>query len=219
MRMFSKLKARYLWIIFAVMVCLCALVVFLCTKIDNKKLTMALLIVVFLLTSFIFQAAISKSMVYKSKKKLYNPKNVTFIGFEEAKKNLLQNKFEMQDYSFGMSFAKIEDRVAYKVLFVNNIDNYYSPTSKDQNKPGTKNIDKCLKMISIEIFFSTNDTLMERIGEFSIETDKLLFKAYYNNNTLIDPNKIEISDKFNKEFNKFIDIIGITYEDKEDSNI
>lgn len=219
MRMFSKIKARYLWILFAIMVCLCVLVVYLCTKIDNKKVTMVLLIIIFLLTSFVFQSAITKSMVYKSKKKLYKPCAVEFAGEETAKSNLTNLKFSKQEFSYGTTFTKIEGRVAYKVLFVKNIENYYNPTEEDKKKPSTKNIDNCLKMINIEIFFNTNDTLMQSIGEFSIQTDKVLFKAYYFDNNLIDPNYTEITDNFIDEFNKFIDILGITYETKKDNNL
>lgn len=213
---FNKLKARYLWILFAVCVVLCAGMVFLCTKINNRKLTMVILIVVFLLTSFVFQAAISKSMMIKTKKKMYNPKNVNFIGVNEAEDRLLKDGYNKVTFSYGVSFTKVLKRVCYKVLFVNNIENYYNPTDDDKSKPTTKNIDNCLKMISIEVFLDTNDTLLERVGEFSIEAEKVLFKGFYLDESLIDPNFMTFSDKFKDEYESMLDTIGITYE--EDNN-
>lgn len=219
MKWLKNIKARYLWIAFAISVIICGLLIFLCIKINNKNISLVILIISFLISGFIFQEAIAKSMIVKTKKKIYNPKKLLYDGMDKGVEELRKNAFNSTKFSYGTSFIKIKDNIAYKVLFVKNLNNYNNPTDDDKNKPVTKGIDNCSKMINIEIFFDYDNELESKIGEFSFVTTKLLFKGFYvKDNELIDPDFKEIEEEFINYYNWFIDLLGIKYEEENISD-
>lgn len=179
-----RLKARYYWIISIILLALAAgsiLGIIFGDSSLNKFLTFFLTVDLILFT-IIFQISIQKSIKFKERKKNYIVK--TFKVTKNIEATLEENKFRFRERDYGKSYIKIIDKVAYKVVLINNVDGYFNAENEDDNDSEfTKRLNNCHKFISLELFDNINQELQKRIIDFTIQIEKLYITALVKNDS------------------------------------
>ncbi|MGM9972251.1 MAG: hypothetical protein ACI35W_07565 [Anaeroplasmataceae bacterium] len=205
----SNLKAKYLWLLFLGFTLLSALMVYVFTFINNKTITLILLIILFLITGTLFELAITKSLTRKPKEN-YNEIIHEFVSYEEMVNSLRENKFNSHKLSYGETFIKIIDETAYKVIFIKDLEKYLEPTEKDKLGSNTKGLDDCKRFVGFEIFYDYDDDMKIKMRNFSFCGDKVLYEGFYvTENEIVEPNYIEPSLEFKDDYEKLKEILGI----------
>ena len=173
----KNIKARYLWIASGVILLLAVGLIILITRIDNKYTTALtiVLVVLFVIMTFLIQFASFKTFNNRAKRKIkYKTKEYT-IGVDiESDYNSLGFKKTIREY--GESFLKIKDRVAYKVVIVNDINSYYNH-GETKDEPANKELDKCISFIGVEIFKEVNKEALEMIPDYTFQVEKVYYTA------------------------------------------
>lgn len=210
MRWLKNIKARYLWITFAVCVVICGIVVYLTTFLNNKTATLIILMILFIFTGTVFEVAISKSFMNKAIKKEYHEVTHEIVLYDDMVKSLRDNAFNSHKMSYGTSFIKIIDDVAYKVIFINDVNKYKEPLESDKNGTKTKGLDDCKRFIGFEIFFDYDEDILDKMRDFSFCGEKVYYEGFYvTDNSLIEPNHVEPLEEFIDNYNMFKEILGI----------
>ena len=176
-----KLKARYYWIFslicLIISVGLMLLIIF--GPKNLNKLCIVSLTVFMILFTLSFQFAITRTMASKEYKRSFIVKE--FESKLDINEILESNKFILREKNYGKSYIKIIDNVAYKVVLINNVNDYFKEDDDNSDNSLAKKLDKCHNFISLEIFEELNQELEKRIVDFTIKTDKLYLTAFVRN--------------------------------------
>ena len=181
--MFNKIKTRYIWI-FALVLFLFAvgfilLAIYTPSGISNK-LFIVLMTIDLILFTFTIQWGIQRSIRYKPKPIKYETKLYeSNKDFDEALKN---NKFELRNRSYGRSYIKIEGKNAYKVVLINEPDNYFIADNNDSNSGLAKKLDRCDTFTAVEIFLNSNDEIKAKIADFTLQGERVYYTALERTN-------------------------------------
>ena len=176
-----KLKARYYWIFslicLIISVGLMLLIIF--GPKNLNKLCIVSLTVFMILFTLSFQFAITRTMASKEYKRSFIVKE--FESKLDINEILESNEFILREKNYGKSYIKIIDNVAYKVVLINNVNDYFKEDDDNSDNSLAKKLDKCHNFVSFEIFEELNQELEKRIVDFTIKTDKLYLTAFVRN--------------------------------------
>jgi hypothetical protein len=209
---FKKIKARYLFIMFFVMLVVDILLCLLTMKLNNKTLSMIILVVAFLITGSILSNAMYKVFIDKGAKT--NKVVHKFKGEEFMKENL--KDFTTNVRPFGVVYSKVIDKCAYKVTYVTDYSKY---TTEDDNNnyKKTPGVDEAKWMIGFEIFSEMNDDLKRKLPLYSMSGEKLYYLGMYiDNDNIIEADHIEPYTYLKEKYEKLLDILGIYDENVEE---
>lgn len=209
---FKKIKARYLFIMFFVMLVVDILLCLLTMKLNNKTLSMIILVVAFLITGSILSNAMYKVFIDKGART--NEVVHKFKGEEFMKENL--KDFTTNVRPFGVVYSKVIDKCAYKVTYVTDYSKY---TTEDDNNnyKKTPGVDEAKWMIGFEIFSEMNDDLKRKLPLYSMSGEKLYYLGMYiENDNIIEADHIEPYTYLKEKYEKLLDILGIYDENVEE---
>jgi len=207
--MLKNIKARYLWIAFVISIIVCMLAIWGCSYLNNKMATMIILVALFILSGFIFQAAIGKSMIIKQEKRKYNPVNNEAISIESTIATLRDNKFSSHKMSFGTSFTKIVNDTVLKATFINDTNKYFN-SNNDEIASNVAGINEAKRFLGFEIFSDVNEQLLSKIGDFSFNGEKVHFEGFYlTEEYLVEANYLEPYDEMKESYDYFKDLLNI----------
>lgn len=211
--MFLKnIKAKYLWIACAIVFLITISMIILLVTVPNINTTFitVVMIIGFVLMTFLVQAASMKSFRYKPKKEKSNP------VFYQTDKDLLEvlrkNKYKERKRSYGLSFLKIQKPNAFKVTLVTDPDAYFNPSDED-NTEGDKELDKCDRMIGFEIFLNYREEDVERFRDYSIQGKNIYYTSFYriseDSNQYICENYLEPEECHKRNYDSLMEELGL----------
>lgn len=172
----KKLKTRTIWFITIGLFIFTIGLVIACpfTRDALNTVVVVGIVVCFIALTFLVQYASFRTFQYKHKVK-YPEKEYLFDG--DLAKLLKEKNFKARKTNYGESYLLIANKVAYKVVLVNDIEKYFEPI-EERNTPKNKELDKCESFIAFEIFYEMNDDLKRKIVEFSIQGEKVYYTAF-----------------------------------------
>ena len=202
-----RLKTSTIWIItgivFVITMCLLFSAAF--TNGVWNKMVVVLIVIGFILLTLLVQYASFKTFQYKKKIK-YPVKSYIFNG--DIEKLLIDKGFKERKTNHGLSYLLIKNKVAYKVVLVDDSEKYFEPV-EEKNVPKNKELDNCKSFIAFELFYNITSDLERKIVEFSIQGDKVYYTAFtktddgfYCHNYL-EPLGVHIDN-----YNELINILG-----------
>lgn len=207
-----KMKKRNVWILFFISLIVACLSVILASKLKNKTIGVIIMATCFIISSLIFQVGLSHSFKGKMMKKDYIVKQYEGRDLDFFNDCLRKKKFNSRKLSFGTSYIKIENKIAYKVVLITDCDKYFDQSEKDKNVEPTKGLDDCIKFIGFEIFLITNEELLGKIGDFSFQGKKVFYEGFYYNeelDTITEANAIEPLEEHVNDVKKLKDILQL----------
>ena len=211
--MFLKnVKARYLWIACGIvfLITIGMIILLITVKDINTTVVSVIMIIGFVLMTFLIQAASFKSFQFKAKGEKSNPK--AYISDKDLLEVLRNNKYKERKRSYGLSFLKIQKPNAYKVTLVTDLDSYFNPTDID-NQEGDKELDKCDRMIGFEIFLNYREEDIDRFKDYSIQGQNIYYTSFYkvseDSNQYICQNYIEPLEVHKKNYDFLMEELGL----------
>ncbi len=208
----KKIKARYLFMMFFVMLIIDVLLILLMMRINNKTISLIVLVVSFLITGSILSNAMYKVFTLKGMKT--NKIIHKFKGEEFMKENL--KDFTTNVRPFGIVYSKVIDKCAYKVTYVLDYSKY-SAEDDNKNYKKTPGIDDAKWMVGFEIFNEMNDDLMKKLPLYSMSGEKLYYLGMYiDNDNIIEADHVEPYTYLKEKYEKLLDILGIYDENVEE---
>lgn len=204
----NKIKVKYLWISIAVAFVVGGLLIFGVTLTEGfmTNVVITLIAIDFIYMTIAIQVASSKSFKFKPKKEIYPVKEYSFSkGIEVV---LKKQGYKLRETKYGNNYLKIVNDVAYKVVFIKNVDNYFNQ-EEEPVKSGNRDLEKCKKFIGFELFLNYNEDTLNKLPDFCLQGKNVYYAGFYydnESNTLICPNYIEPDDNFKES-------IRILYKD------
>ena len=210
----SKLKARYVFLMFFIMIIIDVLLVILTMKLNNKTASFIILLISFLITGSLLNTAVFK--VFNDRARKYNTVIRKFKGIEYLESNL--SDFTINKKKYGTVYSKVIDKCAYKVTIVDDYLAYAEENKEDENYNKTPGIDDAKWMIGLEIFKSYNDDLLNKLEFYSMSGEKLYYEGLYiEDDNIISKDHVEpytyLCDKY-----KYI-CLRVGIYDEENNNI
>ncbi len=214
--MFTKMSKAKSWLLFGVSIVVACLSVFLAYAVSSQTVGTIIMVIAFLFSSFMLQVALSKTIRVKEKKVNYISNEYEVEDFNRLEESLRKEKFNSHKTSFGTAFIKIENKVAYKVILITNVENYLNQTEQDKSGKTTKGIDDCTSFVGFEIFREIDDTISSKIKDFSFQGDKVFYEGFYyieEENLLIEPNAIVPLEHHDMNVKHLKNILGLKLKD------
>lgn len=215
----KNIKARTLWIIVAVLFVIVIGLIFLCPNTDGALNTIIIIgiAISFLAITFLVQAASFKSFKPKQKAQNYIVKEYIYDGNIETL--LMKKGYEKRNKTYGKSYLKIDGNYAYKVVLVENIENYFKEDPNDVGEPNPK-LDSCEKLIGIEIFLEIDEASIRKIPDFSFQGKNVYYTALVkqDNDRYVCMNYLEPNDdniKIYEELFQDLELKEIIMEDNK----
>ena len=211
--MFLKnVKAKYLWIACGIvfLITIGMIILLITVKDINTTVVSIVMIIGFVLMTFLIQAASFKSFQFKAKKEKANPK--AYISDKDLLEVLRNNRYKERKRSYGVSFLKIQKPNAYKVTLVTDADSYFNPPDID-NQEGDKELDKCDRMIGFEIFLNYREEDIDRFKDYSIQGQNIYYTSFYkvsdDSNQYICQNYIEPLEVHKRNYDFLMEELGL----------
>ena len=211
--MFLKnVKARYLWIACGIvfLITIGMIILLITVKDINTTAVSVVMIIGFVLMTFLIQAASFKSFRYKPKKEPANPK--AYTTDKDLLEVLRKNKYKERVRSYGLSFLKIQKPNAFKVTLVTDADSYFNPSDED-NTEGDKELDKCDRMIGFEIFLNYREEDIDRFKDYSIQGQNIYYTSFYrvseDSNEYICQNYIVPEEVHKRNYDSLMEELGL----------
>lgn len=218
--MFLKnVKARYLWIACGIifLITIGMIILLVTVKDINTTFVSVVMIIGFVLMTFLIQAASFKTFRFKPKKEADNP--VLYESDKDFLDVLRKNKYKERKRSYGLSFLKIQKPNAYKVTLVTDPEAYFNPTDEDTTE-GDKELDKCDRMIGFEVFLNYRESDIERFKDYSIQGGNIYYTSFYKlndeENKYMCQNYIEPLEVHEKNYDYLMEELGLVKVEKED---
>lgn len=194
-----NLKARYIWISVAISFILGGVLVFAVTQTSGGWTTfvIVLLAIDFIYMTLAIQVAATKSFRYKAKPIHYPTKSFSCSGVDLDA--LLKEKgYQPRVVSYGVSYLKVKEPYAYKVVLIRNCEKYFNHDNQSSSTSSSnKKLEKCKKFIGCEIFLDYNEDTLKKLPDFNLQGDHIYYCGYYQKgNQLICPNYIEPINEF-----------------------
>lgn len=206
----NKIKTRTIWIIFIIELLACVGLLFGAIYSDDtlNKILIVLIGVDFILITFTIQAATYKSFRIKAERKFYKEK--IFINENDLYDIINENGFEDRNRIYGKSYLKIVNDNAYKVTIITDPEGYFSDTDESDNSSVRKKLDKCKRFMGVEIFLNSNEQLLSRIKDFSLQGEKVYYTALLKieDNLYKCFNYEEPSDNHKANYDYLFDLLG-----------
>ncbi|MGL4949147.1 MAG: hypothetical protein ACRC5M_02105 [Anaeroplasmataceae bacterium] len=203
------MKKRYLWIMFGFLL-VGSIVAVIFSGGGWGGLIVS--VILFLLTTFVFQIVLSRTIKFKSKDKEKPVEKKYEFNDLDYDTILLENKFTKNEFSFGASYMKISGTKAFKVVLIYDNDAYFTPNENDSNKTPTKGLDKCKVLFGIEIFMLPNAEVLKKIKDYSFQGSKVYYQALYHDidtSTIVEPNYLEPTQNHVESYDEIHNILQL----------
>lgn len=149
----------------------------------------------FLAMSLSLNEITSRMVNKKFANKFSNPKEYLLEDNLDALKEFTSNKV-----NFGYTYLYIHNKVAYKVVIVENNDLYFN--NQEKSSVTNKKIDQCTKFFGFEIFNEVDEAVIKKLELYSFQSDKIFYTAFYKkDNMLVQPNYEQPRDIHIEDFN------------------
>ena len=183
----KNIKARYFFILAGITLALAIGTVFLIPILNGNwtYFFIALLIIFFIITTFAVQLGTRNIFIAKNQKKIYN--TISFESAADFKEELENDGFKSSTYKFGYVLKKIVDKKLYKVVLVNNNEEYFKFDEKENDN---LNVSSCKLLIGIEVFYKEDEDVIKKAPDYSLD----LSNIYYTSLIKDDDNKYFIPD-------------------------
>ena len=207
----KNIKARYLWIMVLVLLLVAVGLIIWIVNAPNgmNNVLTVILVVLFIIITFLVQYATFRSYNAKNKNKIkYDTKE--YERTTDLKEALENAKFKKKDRHYGDSYIKIDGKVAYKVVLINDINAYYDHED-DQNYEADKRLDSCNLMIGLEIFNEVTEDAISRIPDYSFEIERVYYTALVakDDNKYVCLNYIKPSDNHKEYVDNLLTTLGL----------
>jgi hypothetical protein len=148
-----NIKLKYVWLSIVLAFVLSCVFIYLCSITEGALLTfiIVLLVITFIYMTVAVQYASFKTFKYKPKKIIYP--TIKYEGdLENIEATLKKNGFKERIVPYGLSYLKIKNRVAYKVVLVKEEDKYFNQEDQEQqNTPVNRETEMLLFIRSHKI--------------------------------------------------------------------
>lgn len=197
--MMKKPNKLVLWLIVAITLGIAIALICINLYVNQKTLIIVLLVIDFLVMTFTLQAAISATFRYKPKPKKYPSTSFTFNP-EQFLDNLIAQGFKENKVRYGNIYLKVEDKTAYKIIVITDIEAYLTPENNNQTKSSpNKALKDCTRFVGQEVFIQYNDKALANLPDFSFQGKNIYYEAFYYDDEaklLIEPNAITPNAEF-----------------------
>jgi hypothetical protein len=215
-----NIKLKYVWLSIVLAFVLSCVFIYLCSITEGALLTfiIVLLVITFIYMTVAVQYASFKTFKYKPKKIIYP--TIKYEGdLENIEATLKKNGFKERIVPYGLSYLKIKNRVAYKVVLVKEEDKYFNQEDQEQqNTPVNKELEKCTKFMGAEIFLNISEENLYRLPDFSIQGKNIYYTAYYTSgNELICLNYLEPNEEYKEPYNNLISDLKLNKKNEEEN--
>ncbi len=211
---FSRLNKWWHFAISLLALALSVVFIFLYSKDNSQKWIMIVAVgsmIIFSLSSnfFITKLAAQRYRKKRIKRKIYEPKTL-----DELEDSLKKANFELHKESFGVTADLVIDKVYFRISVIVNEENYFNPNRKEE-KRDVKGVNQCEELVAVDFFINANKDLIDRISDYPIATQKILYTTFYfdNDGTLVEANHIDKNNQ-NANFSKLLEMLEIV-EKKE----
>ena len=203
----KEIKLKYVWLSIALAFVLSCVFIYLCSITEGALLTfiIVLLVITFIYMTVAVQYAGAKTFKYKPKKIIYPIINYE-CDVENLEDQLRKCGFKERKAPYGLSYLKIKNKIAYKVVLVKEEDKYFNQEEETQDVPVNKELEKCTKFMGFEIFINISEGNLYRLPDFSIQGKNVYYTAYYvsNENELTCLNYVEANEDYKEAYNNLI---------------
>ena len=194
-----NLKTKYLWISVAVSFLIACGLIFAVTQTSGNltNVVIVLIAIVFIYMTIAIQIASTKTFKYKPKKINYPIKKYTF-NYEVLEQKLKKLGYKVRNFSYGVSYLKVSNTNAYKIVFIKDYKKYFNPEEEtEKNQPSDKSLEKCKKFIGFELFLNYDEETLRKLVDFNLQGEKIYYSGLYvKDDLLICPNFIEPTNNF-----------------------
>ncbi|MFI3328956.1 MAG: hypothetical protein R3Y05_00565 [bacterium] len=160
-------------------------------------------IFLFIIISIILNE-LTRRMVDNKFKPKYTEKSYDIQSIDKIKEILNNRKANKMELSYATSYLLIDKDVAYKILIVNDNEQYFKSSEVKENNKPNKQLEKCTKFYGIELFLNVDDETISKLQQYTFQAQKIYYTAMYlNNNTLIQPH-YELPNEHHKDNYDFI---------------
>ena len=206
----NNIKARYIWIVFLIEIIVCVGLLFGAIYSDGglNKVMVVFIGVDFILITFTIQAASYKTFKTKAEKRLYIEK--IFVNDLDLYDVINKNDFLDRNRTYGKSYLKIIDDNAYKVTIITDPLGYFNDTNEENDSKLHKRLNQCKRFIGVEIFLNSNDKLLSKLKDFTIQGEKVYYTALLkiDDNLYKCFNYEEPTENHKENFDYLFDLLG-----------
>ena len=203
----KNIKLKYVWLSIILAFILSCVFVYLCSITKGALLTfmIVLLVITFIYMTVAVQYAGAKTFKYKPKAIIYPTINYE-CEVNNLEEILKKCGFKERKAPYGLSYLKIKNKIAYKVVLVKEEDKYFNQEEDNQEVPVNKELEKCTKFIGFEIFINISEQNLYRLPDFSIQGKNVYYTAYYasSENELSCLNYLKPNEDYNEAYNNLI---------------
>lgn len=216
----KNIKLKYVWLSVILAFILSCVFVYLCSIADGALLTfvIVLLVITFIYMTVAVQYAGAKTFKYKPKKIEY-PTISYECDLNDIETTLKKSGFKERKVPYGLSYLKIKNKIAYKVVLVKEEDKYFNQEEINEEVSVNKELEKCEKFIGFEMFLNISQENLYRLPDFSIQGKNIYYTAYYisNDNELTCLNYIEANESYKEAYNNLINDLKFKQIKKEET--
>lgn len=195
-----KMKKWKLWLIFGITLLIAIGLICLNLYVSAKTVIIVFIVIDFLVMTFVLQAAISATFKYKPKPKKYPSKAFNNYDPDKLLDNLIKKGFKETRTKYGNIYLHIENKTAYKIIVITNVEAYLTPDEhKNTSAKANNALKECTHFVGHEIFLDYNDKALASLPDFSFEGKNIFYEAFYLDKetyTLIEPNAITATNDF-----------------------
>jgi hypothetical protein len=217
----KNIKLKYVWLSIILAFILSCVLVYLCSITEGMLLTVmiVLLVITFIYMTIAVQYAGAKTFKYKPKKIIY-PTISYECELNDIETTLKKCGFKERKVPYGLSYLKIKNKIAYKVVLVKEENKYFNQEEETQEVPVNKELEKCEKFMGFEIFIDISQENLYRLPDFSIQGKNVYYTAYYisNENELTCLNYVEANEDYKEAYNNLINDLKFKEINQEDNN-
>jgi hypothetical protein len=203
----KNIKARYFFILAGITLALAIGTVFLIPILNGNwtYFFIALLIIFFIITTFAVQLGTRNIFIAKNQKKIYN--TISFESDANFKEELENDGFKSSTYKFGFVLKKIVDKKLYKVVLVNNNEEYFKFDEKENDN---LNVSSCKLLIGIEVFYFEDENVVKKAPDYSLDLSNIYYTSFIKgeDNKYVIPDYVE-SKNHKEDFDYLLNILKL----------
>ena len=217
----KNIKLKYVWLSIILAFILSCVFVYLCSITEGALLTLCIVV---LIISFIYMTVAVQYAGHKTFK--YKPKKIIYptIKYECDVLNLEQilksSGFKERKVPYGLSYLKIKNKTAHKVVLVKDEEKYFNQEEDNEQGTPNKELEKCTKFIGFEIFLKISEDKLYRLPDFSIQGKNIYYTAYYvtEENELLCLNYVEANEGFKEAYTNLVNDLKMNEIKEENVN-
>ena len=193
-----NIKARYIWISVAISFLIAVGLIIGVTFTDGvwTNVVIVLIAIVFIYMTLAIQIASTKTFRYKAKKINYPTIEYPFVA-EDIDASLKKKGYKPRVTPYGISYLKVSDTNAYKIVVIRNQEKYFNPEEQSENTTTEKSLEKCKSFIGFELFFDYDEETLRKLPDFSLQGENIYYTGFYfSEDKLVCPHYREPDETF-----------------------